>query len=82
MAKPTVVTKDRSFATVHPNIGLGTHHKRGCYSFRGHAARGLRGGLPPKISSPDSSRQAAADPAPFFSQSHRELRPFTSHRTG
>lgn len=60
MAKPTVVTKDRSFATVPPNLRFDTHAQRGCPPFRCHTFGSLGGGLPPRTPGPDSSRQTAA----------------------
>ena len=81
MAKPTVVSKDRSFATVHPHLGLDTAPQRGRPHFR-HAVRGLRGGLPPRMAGPYCSRQTAADVAACACKSHREPQPFTSHGTG
>jgi len=56
MAKPTVVSKDGSFAAVPPNFGFDTHRQRGCPPFR-RAFRGLRGSLPPRTPGPDSTRQ-------------------------
>jgi len=82
MAKPTVVTKDKSFATVHPNFGFDTHRQCGFPAFHYDAARGLRGGLLARSPSSDFSRQTAADIAAPASKSHREPQPFTSHRTG
>jgi hypothetical protein len=35
MTKPTVVSKDRSFATVRPNFGFGTHRQHGWHPFHG-----------------------------------------------
>ena len=81
MAKPKVVTKDRSFAAVHPNFGFDTHRQCGRPSFHNHASRGLRG-LPTRIVRPDFSRQTAADLAACACKSHREPQPFTSHGTG
>jgi hypothetical protein len=82
MAKPKVVSKDRSFAAVHPHFGLDTYPQRGCPFFRCHAFGGVWGGLPPRMAGPYSSRQTAADVAASASKSHREPQPFTSHGTG
>jgi hypothetical protein len=82
MANPNVVTKDRSFATVHPNFGFDTHPQRGCPPFRCHAFGGLRGGLSPRTLGSDSSPQTAVEFAASASQSHLKVRPFTTQGTG
>ena len=82
MAKPTVVSKDSFIGTVHPHFGLDTLLQRGCPFFRYRAFGGLGGGLPPRISGADSSRQTAADLAACACKSHREPQPVTSHETG
>jgi hypothetical protein len=79
IAKPTTVSKDRSFAAVHPNFGFGTQSQWG-HSFC-RASRRLRTGLRPRTAQPDSSRQTAADLAACACKSHREPQPFTSHGT-
>jgi hypothetical protein len=81
MAKPTVVSKDRSFAAVPPNFGFDAQPQRGGPTFHYHAARGLRG-LPTRIAGPDFSRQTAVEFAASASQSHREPQPFATHKTG
>lgn len=55
MAKPTTFSKEESFGTVPPSLGLHTHRQRGRSAFR-RASRGLRGALSAKTPTPTSSR--------------------------
>jgi hypothetical protein len=81
MSKPTVVSKDRSFAGVPPNFGFDAHRQRGCHPFCG-ASRRLWAGLSRAAAGPDFSRQTAVEFAASASQSHREPQPFATHKTG
>lgn len=62
IAKPTAVSKDRSFAAVHPNFGFDTHRQCGCPSSHSRAGRSLRGAFPSRIFGPDFSRQSLTQP--------------------
>ena len=56
MAKPTTFSKEESFGTVPPSLGLRYPPPTLAFGFPRRASRGLRGALSAKTPTPTSSR--------------------------